>query len=382
MKIAIFDYAVTRNNPIGGCHLGILKDLCLEHEFTVFSAQFENPCPERIRWVRVPAAKRPLALLYLTFHLLAPLCYIWHRFRHRVRFDLVQVVGSTLLLGDIVYSHFCNRVFLERHWKAVGGTGLRDAFRWLDHWLQARLEPWVYRRARLIVVPSQGLAHELIAAYPYARPKIHVLANPVDIGWIRSPDDFDRVRFRQDLGLAPQDLVLVFIALGHYERKGLPQLLEALAEKIDPRLKLIVVGGRDDLVGTYRARATRMGLNGAVVFAGMQKDVRPYLWASDALALPSHYEVFPLVALEAAAAGLPLLVTPLNGVEEFLVDGQNGVLMGRTCEDVAQAIKKFAALSAQARRTMGEQARHSVERYSTEDFVDNWRGIYSCTRLQ
>jgi glycosyltransferase involved in cell wall biosynthesis len=382
MKIAIFDYLVTRTNPIGGCHLGILKDLCLEHEFTVFSVQFENPCPERIRWVRIPAAKRPLVLLYITFHLMAPLCYLWHRFRYRVRFDFVQGVGSTLLFSDIVYSHFCNRVFLERHWKEVSGSGLRSAFRWMDHWLQARLEPWVYRRARLIVVPSQGLARELIAAYPYARPKIQVLANPVDIERIRPPNDFDRMSFRRALGLAPQDLVLVFIALGHYERKGLPQLLEALAQKIDPWVKLLVVGGNNDLVSIYQARARRLGLNGAVTFAGMQKDVRPYLWAADALALPSHYEVFPLVVLEGAAAGLPLLVTPLNGVEEFLIDGENGVLMGRTCQDVAQAIKTFSGLSPQCRGTMGDQARRSVERFSTRNFVDNWRGIYSCVRPQ
>lgn len=377
MRLALFDYAITRNNPVGSCHLAMLKALCHEHEFTVFAAQFENPCPERIRWVRVPVVRRPLALLYVTFHLLAPVFYLWHRLRNRMRFDWVQIVESNLLFGDIVYSQFCHRVFLERHWKDISGRGLRGAFRWLNHWLHARLEPCVYRRAQLIVVASQGLARELIAAYPYARPKIHVLANPVDIERMRPPDDFDRGRFRGDLGLSPQDLVLVFIALGHYERKGLPQLLEALAQKIDPRLKLIVVGGRDDLVSVYRARARRMGLNGAVVFAGMQKDVRPYLWASDALALPSRYEVFPLVVLEAAASGLPLLVTPLNGVEEFLVDGQNGVLMGRTCEDVAQGIKRFVSLSPESRKAMGVQAMRSVERYSVGNFADGWRTIYS-----
>jgi hypothetical protein len=71
MKIAILDYVVTRNNPGGSSRLTMLEALCHEHEFTVFSAQFENPCPERIRWVRVPVVTRPQALLYVAFHLLA-----------------------------------------------------------------------------------------------------------------------------------------------------------------------------------------------------------------------------------------------------------------------------------------------------------------------
>ena len=109
----------------------------------------------------------------------------------------------------------------------------------------------------------------------------------------------------------------------------------------------------------------------------MQKDVRPYLWASDALVLPSHYETFSRAAAEAAAAGLPLLVTPLHGVEEYLVDGRNGVLMDKTSQGVAEGIKRFVSLSPESRKAMGRQAMLSVERYCSGNFVDGWRRIYS-----
>jgi hypothetical protein len=62
-KIAIFDYKVIFNS-IGGCHLRMLRGLCHEHEFTVFAVEFENPCPERIRWVRILAG-----LVHLPFPL-------------------------------------------------------------------------------------------------------------------------------------------------------------------------------------------------------------------------------------------------------------------------------------------------------------------------
>jgi glycosyltransferase involved in cell wall biosynthesis len=70
---------------------------------------------------------------------------------------------------------------------------------------------------------------------------------------------------------------VAFVALGHYERKGLPLLLDALRRCDDPRLKLVVVGGREDLVEAYRKRVDRMGLSQRVVFTEMQPDVRPYL---------------------------------------------------------------------------------------------------------
>jgi glycosyltransferase involved in cell wall biosynthesis len=377
MRIALFDYIVTPENAIGKCDLAILAALCDEHEFTVFSTRFENPRPDRIHWVRVPTLRRPMALLYIVFHLLAPLCYAWHCLRYRMRFDLVQVIESNLLFGDIAYSHFCHREFLDRHWKETGAGGLRGALRWLDHRLRALLEPWVYRRVTKIVAPSHGLCRELSSAFPRASAKIRVLANPVDVESLRPRVDFDRCAFRESLGWTPDDIVLAFVALGHFERKGLPLLLEALRAANDSRVKAIIVGGTTGSIAAYRARANESGLNANIKFVRTQKDIRAYLWAVDALALPSHYEVFPLVALEAAAAGLPLLVTRLNGVEEFLRDGENGLLMQRDARGVLDCIARFAGMPVEARRSMGKRAQADVSRYGVGEFVAGWSRLYA-----
>jgi glycosyltransferase involved in cell wall biosynthesis len=138
-----------------------------------------------------------------------------------------------------------------------------------------------------------------------------------------------------------------------------------------------VGGGEHDLVTAYQARVKHMGLSSHVQFAGMQQDIRPYLWAADAFAFPSFYEAFPLVAIEAAAAGLPLIVTPISGVEEFLSDGKNGILVEQTPEAVADGLKRFLLLAPEARRAMGRQAQQDVERYRQERFVAAWRGLYA-----
>src|SRR5919204_507405 len=140
------------------------------------------------------------------------------------------------------------------------------------------------------------------------------------------------------------DCVLLFSALGHFERKGLPLLLDALGALRNPALKLVVVGGEADLVAAYRARTVRAGLDRQVKFIGLQRDVRPYLWAADAFVFPSAYEAFSLVAFEAAAAGVVLIATPVNGVREFLRDGDNGILVERSVGGMIDGIRRFQAL--------------------------------------
>jgi glycosyltransferase involved in cell wall biosynthesis len=376
MHIAIFDYKVMPNNPTGGCNLRMLKGISHAHKVTVFSVEFENPDPERIRWVHIPSPTRPLALLFLVYFLLAPLYYWVHCLRNQVHFDSVLIVENNLGFGDISYAHFCHRAYLKKYWGKTDSSGLRRQLRWIYHKFQASVEPWNLHRVQHIVVPSQGLARELEQEYPCSKDKIHVFPNPVDIQRMRPPEANEREHFRQQFGLSSEDLVLAFVALGDFERKGLPLILEALARLDLSQIKLLIVGGEDDLVSTYQSRVKKMGLGKKVIFTGMQKDVRPYLWAADVFMLPSSYEVFPLVVLEAAAARLLLVVTALNGVEEFLRDGENGILVERTAIGIAEGIRKVLNMNPMERHRMQKQAEDDIQNYSAENFMAAWSKFF------
>jgi glycosyltransferase involved in cell wall biosynthesis len=379
LRIAVFDADITDRHAIGKCQRRFLAALCDVHEFTVFAVEFDNPRPDRIRWVRVPALRWPLALSFVTFHVAAAICHAWYRLRGGEPFDWIQGVEGNLLFGDICYAHFCHRVYLREHGSETRGSGLRGLFNRATNWLHSRVEPFVLRRAKIVVVPSQGLARELRAEYAIPESKIRVLPNPVDVARMSAPSDYDRSRARRELGCSGDDILISFVALGQYERKGLPLLLKAIASS--PKVgksdvHLVVVGGPDALVKAYRRRADNLGLNGNIHFAGYQSDIRPYLWAADIFALPSYYEVFPLVALEAAAAGLPLLVARLNGVEEFIRDGENGIVVERSVPSIEAALHSFSAISQKERRDWGECARRDVQCYSGDAFVERWSALY------
>jgi glycosyltransferase involved in cell wall biosynthesis len=375
MRIAIFDYKIIAGNPTGNCHLTLLRSLAREHKFTVFSVQFENPDPAAITWVRVPSPTRPLALLFVVFHLLAPLVYLWHKIRTGERFDVVQSVESDLCFGRLVYSHFSHTTYLRHH--RTTRRGLRGMLRWIDNWLHARAERFRYPAAELIVTPSTGLAEELKRDFKVSPERVSVIANPIPVKRMERPVDFARDDFRRMLGFAASDFVLAFSALGQFDRKGLPLILESLTVPSQMQTKLLVVGGEPDLITQYWQRVDALGLENRVCFVGMQADVRPFLWSGDAFVLPSAYESFSLVTYEAAAAGLPILAPPLNGIRDLLRDGENGFLVNRSKLSIASALERITTLSEKQRQAMGENARQSAASFSEERFVDAWRGLYS-----
>jgi glycosyltransferase involved in cell wall biosynthesis len=373
LRIAIFDHKITRNNPIGSCHLAMLRALAAEHEFIVFAVEFDNPWPDKIRFIRVPSPMRPLAALFVIYHVNALLCYGLYRLRGGAKPDLVQALESNLTFGDLLYSHFCHGMYLKRHWKRSGARGLRGAFRWLDHQLHAWMERFTYPRAKYVVVPSRGLARELKEEFPYIEDKLSVLPNPISLDRLQVPPEFDRQALRHSLGIDERDLVCLFVALGQFERKGLPLLMQALGTPGMERFKLIVVGGESDLIARFGANYQ---LGDRVKFVGMQSDVRPYLWSSDVFVFPSLYETFSLVTYEAAASGLPIVVSQLYGVEDLLVDGDNGFLIETSVAGVRAGLERFLSLSPEARHAMGQRARLAASACSEDHFVDAWRAFY------
>lgn len=375
--LLVFDLAVAAASPAGSCVLAEVEGLADDFDVTVVSARCEARHP-RVRWLRVPLPARPLVLRYLVFLVVAPLVATWHRLRGRLpAADWVQATQGQRPGADIAYAHYCHRAYLRGAWHDSPVRGLRRLLRFLNHRFNAWCEARAFRRARCIVVPSRGLAQELAAVYPDAAAKVHTLPNPISLERFGRPGAFDREAFRRTHGLPTDAVVFVFVALGDFARKGMGLILPALASLREAPARLLVVGGRAGEIDATRREAERLGVADRVCFAGMQSDVAPFLWASDALVFPSAYEIFSLVTLQAAAAGLPMIVSRgLHGAEEVLVDGETGFAVERDTEAVAASMRRIAADPAAAGE-MGRRAARLVQRYAMPAFVARWRRLYA-----
>ena len=97
--------------------------------------------------------------------------------------------------------------------------------------------------------------------------------------------------------------------------------------------------------------------------------------AADTLVTPSSYETFSLVAFEAAASGLPIVATPINGVKELIEDGRNGLLVDRDPGEIAARLNQLAA-DPELRRRLGHAARESAVLFGRERMVREYHELY------
>ncbi len=379
-KIAIFDLSITSQSPAGSCVLQIIKLLADKYQFIVFADKFENPHPEKVKWIRVPLPAKPILFRYFAYYILAPFYFNYFKTKEGIIPDLILATEGEFTHCDICYSHFCHQGYLKQEEQDFstdpGKFSLRKWLRLVNRRFNTYLENKVMCRAPLVVTPSRGLADEIESTYSeLVRGKLRVVPNPIDLESFISPSDFNTEMCRQELGLFSGDLVFVFIALGDFQRKGLPILLQAVEAIQENRIKLLVVGGSPSEIHEFTLLSKEYNISDRVVFTGFQKDVKPFLWISQVFILPSAYETFSLVAFQAAAAGLPVIATQLFGVEEFINHGSNGWLIERE----ADSIKRVLELAFQSRNDlplMGEQARRDVSSYGVNRFASQWENLF------
>ena len=378
-RIAMVDMAVAQGSPAGSCVRAIVTGLDWVSPLSVWTAQCDLPAAPAVEVHAVPAATRPVIARYVSFHArVARRLSSWLVGRKQP--TLVQATQGQYVGAQIVYAHFCHGAYLRsmdwRHqWRSA-----RFWARWATHAFNAWRERLAFEQAQVIVVPSRGLARELQSHYGLPSDRIEVLANPVDVARFARPADFDVAAARQQAGLPVDRIVLSFMALGDFERKGLGLVMQAMAQlPVAQRdaLAVLVIGGQASEIAEFQARAQALGLGAQFVFVGLQKDVRPYLWQSDVFAFPSLYEIFSLAILQAAAAGLPVLVSAgLYGAEEFVEDGRNGWMPAREVAPIAEVLSRVVT-QREALPAMGQAARASVMQYEASVFCRRWSDVYA-----
>ncbi|MGP0053816.1 MAG: glycosyltransferase family 4 protein [Solirubrobacteraceae bacterium] len=321
----------------------------------------------RFRRIRTPA--RPFAIAYPAFFAVASVLL-----RHR-RGAVLHTTGAIVANPvDVSTVHYCHYAAAERvNVSRASGDGLL-------YWLNARFarvsaragERWCYRpqRTRILCAVSKGVADELCEGFPAMAAAIRSIPNGVDSNTFR-PDPQARRAVRGELGLDEATPLALFVG-GDWERKGLAFAVRALAAAPAWHLAVAGAGETEPLLRLARLGGTEQRLR----FLGRMHDMPRIYAAADAFVLPTTYEAFPLVSLEAAATGLPLLITRVNGVDEVLDDGRNGWFIEREAEDIARRLNELGSDPERA-RTMAAAARAAIKDYSWQAMANRYLSVYA-----
>lgn len=179
-----------------------------------------------------------------------------------------------------------------------------------------------------------------------------------------------REDFRASIGVKPDDFAFVFVGriIGDKGMNELAEAMKALESKY-PQIKLVLVGPYEKDLDPINPESEAFFENSeAVVLTGNQEDVRPYLMAADALVFPSYREGFPNVVLEAGCLGLPSIVTDINGCNEAIIEGENGIIIPpKDAGRLQKAMEKFLMNPALVAQMAGKARQLIVSRYKQED---------------
>lgn len=217
-----------------------------------------------------------------------------------------------------------------------------------------------------VLVTSDREQKNLIRFYDAEGDRIAVAPCGVNLDVFRPMDrGTARRRIRAD---ADEKLVLY---VGRFApEKGLDRLLLAVARLAHlHRLRLVVVGGDGEQDAAYRRMlefSRSCGIADRVTFTGRidQADLPPYYCAADLLVLPSSYESFGMVALEALACGTPVVATRVGAMEDLLGEAGNGRLVqDLRPSSLAEAMEGLLRDRASSSQT-AETIRSSVVRYN------------------
>jgi UDP-glucose:(heptosyl)LPS alpha-1,3-glucosyltransferase len=362
MRIAML---VRRFDPTGG---GTERDLaaaaqCLSragHHITIYAARASIGAWQEMAVRRLPIPPLSRTVEALSFGLLAA---------RRARRDgaaLTISFGRTVDADVIRCEGGAHAGYLEqaRRWERGASWAVRALSPY--HAAQCRIEELGFRAAKLkLVVPiSRLVGDDLERRFAIPRAKIEVLYNGVDLDRFRpAPDPRLRDEVRRQLSIDATTPVVTFIGSG-FLRKGLKGLIEAWP-MLDAKPYLIVAG-HDRAPGFYQALARRLGVEHRIEFLGRRNDAANLLAASDVLALPSLFEAFGNVVLEAMASGVPVLTGARCGAAEVLPAQLQRFVVQDPMNpgEIAQRLKAIL----EAPRELGQIARRAAEQFTWERY--------------
>ncbi len=264
-------------------------------------------------------------------------------------------VVATKLAGRWNIPHFATFHTLART-KQRARAGERESV------TRAHAEQQIISSADSVVVSTQIEKDDITKLYQVNGTPIEVIPPGVDTTMFQPADTHAA---RQHLGLPEKRMILY---VGRIEPlKGLDILLRAVALLNDRTgTRLLIVGGsleKDAEIDRLKTLADDLDISGIVDFTGSisQQQLPAYYNAADVFVLPSWYESFGLVALEAMSCGTPVVVSRVGGLTSFIEHGKTGYLVPWRCPDAFARCLETLLENPALRQAMGGAARNRAK---------------------
>ena len=359
MEVALVVHDFDRNNGQGRYCVELVRHLRDRCRFTVYSATADRAELAGVDWRPVPSWRARHLTTVFTFLAGAELKL------RGARHDLVHAQGLSSWRADVITVHMVHAARLRR---------LPAATRSKDRLFSAIVTPlerafYQRRRARHAIVMGRRLGAELADEYGWDRP-LSVIPHGTDAARFRpARDEEERAEARARYGLGDEGRTWLFMGEAV---KGLREVIVQMPTF--PQVRLLVV--TRSVVDAHRALARQLGVAGRITFHGFEASPELAFRAADALIYPSAYDPFGMVATEAMASGLPVVLGREMGAAELVRHGHDGLLCDPTSpESLREQLGRLEADPATA-TIIGRAARATIGRHSWEVCAESTWSVY------
>jgi len=207
------------------------------------------------------------------------------------------------------------------------------------------------------------------------KKRIRFIPNGLDIDEF-CPNQKFRKKLREELNI---DKYFVWLAIGRLvDAKDYPNMLEAFRRLEKETNTILLIVGQGSLHDELINLAEEMNLSDRVRFLGVRQDIPELMNMADAYVMSSAWEGLPMVLLEAAASGLPIVATDVGGNGEVVKSDVSGYLVSAGDSSVLQsAMQRIMAKTNEKRTNMGRIGREHVENnYAHAHIVKTWEDLY------
>jgi glycosyltransferase involved in cell wall biosynthesis len=346
------------------------------HEVHLYARKAEDLDLDLVKWHRVLGPGWPEIADFYSYYLAT------NRLLAEQRYDIVHSIGVNTARANVFTIQNIQPAKIEIL-KRLGSEEKvslpRQFTRWLYLTVTSAIEKKLYtagpgKKSPTFLPVSRGVEVELRKHYVIGDAPVRIIPNAADVEKFCPLGSVERRAWRTEQGI-PEDMPLAVFAGGEWARKGLHLAIQGLGKMRNRTLWLFVAGDDADR-DRFKQMAKDVGVADRVVFGGFRKDVEKAMGAADLFLFPSYYEAFSLATIEAAACGLPIVATKINGTEDFIVPGETGAFVKHDPADIAVVLDRLMS-DPQRLAEMGKAARRRVEQEYTWDRVtDMTEAVY------
>ena len=285
---------------------------------------------------------------------------------------------------DLVHVHSFNTIFsLLLGLKGVNIPVVATRHIYVEHVKKDLLHKWYLGRIDKMLAISDFSKQNILDTYPISEDKIETLYLGIDLNK-HTRDEQKALEFKEKFNIDKSKKIVGVI--GRIDpAKGQMEFIESIPDVIQERqdVHFVIVGKTTSqnevaYLDKLRTRIQELSLNPYVSFTGFFSDVSVPLSALDVFVMPSYFEAFGLIAIEAMACKVPVIATDMGSISEIIPDGTYGIkILPKNSSQIAEAIKKVLSDEALSLQMSAKAYKMVQDKFDDKKYFNRLKEVYS-----